>query len=138
MKIIKLINLSSKDRERIIKRSAGNNQKIIPQVRKIMKNVRIKGDMVLFEYGRKYYGKNYSELKVSKNEIKQAYRVVNRDFINAIKQMIKNISKVHQSQLRNKKDYTIQPEKGIKVWREWRAIEKVGLYIPGGKAIYQF
>ena len=54
----------------------------------------------------------------------------------ALKQMIKNITFVQKAQLTKKIDTVVESEKGIKVWREWRPIEKVGLYIPGGKAIY--
>lgn len=50
--------------------------------------------------------------------------------------MIKNITAVHLAQLPEKKERQVNSEKGISVWREWRPIEKVGLYIPGGKAIY--
>ncbi|MCR4263356.1 MAG: histidinol dehydrogenase, partial [Candidatus Roizmanbacteria bacterium] len=57
-------------------------------------------------------------------------------FISALRQMIKNITAVHRAQLRQKKDTLVASEKGISVWREWRPTEKVGLYIPGGKAIY--
>jgi histidinol dehydrogenase len=50
--------------------------------------------------------------------------------------MIKHITAVHQAQLPTKKDTVVYSEKGISVWREWRPIEKVGVYIPGGKAMY--
>ena len=50
--------------------------------------------------------------------------------------MIKNITLVHKAQLTRNKDTVVKTENGIKVWREWRPIEKVGLYIPGGKAVY--
>jgi len=50
--------------------------------------------------------------------------------------MIKNITAVQKAQLPKKTDTIVNSERGISVWREWRPIEKVGLYIPGGKAIY--
>ncbi|MBI5452420.1 histidinol dehydrogenase, partial [Candidatus Gottesmanbacteria bacterium] len=137
MKIIKLSDLSKKNYQRIICRSSFANKDIIPQVKRIMSNVKTCGDRVILEKYQKRYGQeNYKSIQVSKDEIKKAYKNVDRQFLNSISQMIKNITAVHQAQLPKKKDTVIYPEKGISVWRVWRPVEKVGLYIPGGKAIY--
>ncbi len=137
MKVTKLKDLPQKDYQRIVKRSAGTNPEIMPKVRTTMEAVRKYGDKVLIEdYKRRFGEENYKSLLVSKAEIKKAYKEVSEEFISGIKQMIKNITAVHQAQLPVKRDTVVNTEKGISVWREWRPIEKVGLYIPGGKAIY--
>ena len=137
MKIIKLKDLSQKDYQRIVKRSAGTNPEIMPKVRATIAAIRKYRDKVLIEdYKRRFGAENYKSLSVSKKEIEQAYKEVSKEFISGIKQMIKNITAVHQAQLPTKKDTVVKSEKGISVWREWRPIERVGLYIPGGKAIY--
>ena len=137
MKITKLNNLSKQDYSRIMKRSSGTNPEIMPKIRQTMKSVRMYGNKVLIADYKKRFGENvFTSLQVSKEEIEQAYAQVNKEFISAIKQAIKNITAVHRAQLPTKKDKVINSEKGISVWREWRAIERVGLYIPGGKAIY--
>lgn len=137
MKATKLKDLSQKDYQRIVKRSAGTNPEIMPKVRKTMEDVRKYGDKVLIAEYKKRFGKeNYKSLLVSKEETKEAYGKVSKEFIVGIKQMIKNITAVHIAQLPKKKDKVVNSEKGISVWREWRPVEKVGLYIPGGKAIY--
>src|SRR6266568_2022069 len=137
MKVTKLKDLPQKDYQRIVKRSAGTNPEIMPKVRTTMEAVRKYCDKVLIEdYKRRFGEENYKSLLVSKAEIKKAYKEVSEEFISGIKQMIKNITAVHQAQLPVKRDTVVNTEKGISVWREWRPIEKVGLYIPGGKAIY--
>ncbi|OGH12382.1 MAG: histidinol dehydrogenase [Candidatus Levybacteria bacterium RIFCSPHIGHO2_01_FULL_36_15] len=137
MKVINLKDLSKKDYQRIVRRSTGTNPEIMPKVRMTMEAVRKYGDKVLIDdYKRRFGEENYKSLLVSKAEIKEAYKEVSEEFISGIKQMIKNITAVHQAQLPTKKDTVVNSEKGISVWREWRPIEKVGLYIPGGKAIY--
>jgi histidinol dehydrogenase len=137
MKVTKLKELSQIDYQRIVKRSAGTNPEIMPKVRMTMKSVRRYGDKVLIkDYKRRFGAENYTSLLVSKEEVDQAYKEVSKEFISGIRQMIKNITAVHQAQLPSKKDTVVYSEKGISVWREWRPIEKVGLYIPGGKAIY--
>ncbi len=137
MNIINLKKLQKQDYERILNRSAGNYQSITRQVREVMERVRTEGDSVLVEEFVRRFGKaNYTSLLVSEEERKRAYQEVDENFISGIKQMIKNITAVHKAQLPKKKDTVVVPEKGISVWREWRPIEKVGLYIPGGKAMY--
>lgn len=137
MKIIKLKNLSKKDYKRIINRAAENYRDIIPVVKNIMKDVKQNGDQALIKYFRKFNGgsSNYS-IQVSQKELNDAYEDVDKKFIESIKQMIKNITAVQGSQLKSKKENAVSPEKGISVWREWRPIEKVGIYVPGGKAVY--
>ncbi|HHT9138912.1 MAG TPA: histidinol dehydrogenase [Candidatus Wunengus sp. YC60] len=137
MKVTKLVDLSKEDYQRIVSRSAGSYQSIMPAVRKTMQNVRDCGDQSLFEKGRKRFGEaNYTSLQVTKEEIRLAYKEVDDKFISSIRQMIRNITAVHKAQLLFKKDTVVEPLPGIAVWREWRPIERVGLYIPGGKAIY--
>ena len=137
MKVINLKELSKEDYERIVNRSAGKSRDIFPAVRKIMDSVKENGDVFLIdEFKKRFGGENYKSLSVSREEIDQAYNQVNDRFVAGIKQMIKNITAVHQAQLPEKKDAIVYPEKGIYVTRVWRAIEKVGLYVPGGNAIY--
>ncbi|OGG03593.1 histidinol dehydrogenase [Candidatus Gottesmanbacteria bacterium RBG_16_37_8] len=137
MKVIKLKNLSKSDYQRIIQRSFGTNKEIIPKVKKIIDEVKLNGDKPIFnKYQNRFGVKNYQQVKVTKEEIKKAYQEVDDSLIIALKQMIKNITAVHQAQLPKKIDTIVYPKKGISVWRVWRPIEKVGLYVPGGKAIY--
>lgn len=137
MKIQRLSLLSVTDYNRIVFRSSGTNESILPQVKETMDLVKEKGDILLFEKYQKRYGTDrYSSIQVTNEEIKKAYKEVSVETIKALRQMIKNITAVQQAQLPRIKDDKVDSEKGVQVWREWRAIEKVGLYIPGGKATY--
>lgn len=137
MDIIELNKLSRAERKNILKRADSTYEDILPNVRTIMQSVKANGDAVLFRKNQKYFGKAFgSSLLVTKKEIRQAYKEVGAGTIQALRQMIKNITAVHDAQLPKKKDTVTKPEKGITVWRDWRAIERVGIYIPGGKAIY--
>lgn len=137
MKIINLKDLTSNAYTRIIQRSFGFNEEIMPKVLEIMESVRSDGDkVILSKYQKRYGAGNYVSIQVTNSEIKKAYEKTDKKVINALKQMIQNITAVHKVQLPRRIDTVVQSEKGITVWREWRAIERVGLYIPGGKAIY--
>ena len=137
IKIINFRDLSKKDYQKIINRSFGLNKTIIPEVKKKMDEVRKIGDSVIMQKYQERYGKDrYKDILVTKEEIQYAYKEVDKKTIKALRQMIKNITLVQKAQLPIKKDTVVKSEKGIRVWREWRSIEKVGLYIPGGKAVY--
>jgi len=137
MKVIKLKDLSNKDYQRIINRSAGDYQSVIPVVKQIMQDVKQNGDRALIRYYRKFSGnKGDYSIQITKEELDKAYNKVDIQVIFGLRQMIKNITQVCKNQLKTKKDNVVETEKEIEVWREWRAIEKVGLYIPGGKAVY--
>jgi len=137
MKVIKLNNLSKKDYQRIVRRSFGTNEEIMPTVKKIIEKVKFGGDKVVLEKYQKRFGKgNYQSIKVTRKEIQIAYKEVKNDTLRALKQMVINITTVQKAQLPRKRDTTVRSESGISVWREWRPIEKVGLYIPGGRAVY--
>lgn len=137
MKIIKLKNLAKRDYQQIFNRSAGNYRSIIPTVKEIMLDIEKNRDKTILKKYQTRFGKsNYKSIQVTQKEIKFAYSEIDSQTIRALKQIIKNIIAVQKVQLPSKKDEVVTPEKGIRVWREWRAIEKVGLYIPGGKAIY--
>lgn len=137
MKIIKLTNLSKARYKTLMRRSSESYQTLIPEVKRIMENIQKNGDSAIVKkYQTRFGEKQYTSIQVTQLEIINAYQNVDKKFIQSLKQMIKNITLVHTAQLPKKKDIIVSPEKGIKVWREWRAIEKVGLYIPGGKAVY--
>lgn len=136
MKILRLKNLSKKDYQKLIKRSALENQNVAPVVKKILNDVLKNGDKAVLKYNQKFGGSKIPyPLKVGKEEIRRAYKDVDKNFIKALKQAEKNITAVCKSQI-NKISKPIETEKGIFVWSEFRAIEKVGLYIPGGKVVY--
>ncbi|EKE15291.1 MAG: hypothetical protein ACD_12C00086G0002 [uncultured bacterium] len=137
MKVIKLKDLSKKDYLKIVNRSFGLNRSIMSEVKKKMNQVKKNGDNIILKKYQQRFGKEkYLSSLVTQVEIKKAYSEVSLDTIKALRQMIKNITLVQKAQLTKRKDVAVESEKGIKVWREWRPIEKVGLYIPGGKAIY--
>lgn len=135
MKVTKLKDLTQTDYKRIINRSAGMNKSIFPQVKKVMSEIVKKGDEAILSKYKTRYGRNIG-IQVTREEIEDAYKNVTKETVQSLTQMIKNISLVQNAQLPRKKDTIVRSEKGVKVWREWRPIEKVGLYIPGGKAVY--
>ena len=100
-----------------------------------MSRIQTNGDAEIIKKYTARYAKNIG-IRVTLEEIQAAKGRVSRSALLALKQMKKNIELVHKAQIKQKIESPITPEIGIHVWREWRAIEKVGIYVPGGKAVY--
>jgi len=101
-------------------------------VRTILHRVRLEGDKALLEYSQKFDGISLPSLKVSPSEIREAVDLVPGTLKSAIRIAKKNIEKFHSMQLIS--EPRLEITEGVKCWRRSVAIEKVGLYIPGGSA----
>ena len=99
-------------------------------VRTIMQDVERNGDASLFRYTQLLDGCTLTDLHVSEDERNQAS--VSEELANAIDQAYSNIECFHKAQLIDEPQIETSP--GVMCWRKSVAIEKVGLYIPGGSA----
>jgi histidinol dehydrogenase len=101
-------------------------------VREIIRRVRSEKDKALDYYSRKFDGVSSAEFKVPEAEIRNSAAQVPEELKKAINIAVRNIGKFHKAQLIPEKVVTTM--KGVRCWRKSVAIEKVGLYIPGGSA----
>ncbi len=100
----------------------------------IIAEVRKRGDEALFAFGERFDGVKLSSLAVTKEEIDEAFSLVEPDFIRILERAAANIRKFHSAQKRN--SFVINDEDGIVMGQKVIPIEKVGLYVPGGTASY--
>lgn len=126
------INPAKNNWAELLSRPAADNSAIMGTVQSVLDDVRSRGDAAVREYEKKFDKAELSELLVSKEEIEEASMLVSQDLKEAIAQAISNISKFHSAQLRDLP--VIETCEGVKCWQKAVAIEKVGLYIPGGTA----
>lgn len=120
--------------ESLKERQGKADENVMKIVEDILQEVRKNGDKALTYYTRKFDCPNIDEIKVSKDEIKEAYNKVDKDFIDALKTAKENIWDFHEKQ---KENSMIVPSKaGIMMGRIVRGLEKVGIYVPGGTAAY--
>lgn len=105
------------------------------KVKKIIQEVRLKGDTALLKFTKKFDGVvlNPKELKINEQAIKKACEKVDRDFLRAIITAQKNITDFYRNKAR--KSWQVK-KKGIILGEIWRPIVSVGIYIPGGKYSY--
>ena len=105
---------------------------LLNSVQEIFSKVKNEGDAALQEYSLKFDKVNIDDFLVSENEIEFAIDQVSPELKTAIKQAKENIYKFHAAQ--KEQILEIETMEGVICWRESRAIEKIGLYIPGGTA----
>ena len=137
MRIIKLTQESKKSLlNDLLKRSPNNYGKYEDTVNEILANVKARGDEAVFEYTKKFdrFDLTAENILVTREEIEAAYQKLDPKLIEVIRKSAENIRVFHSKQLRNswfdaKPDGTIL---GMKI----TALEKVGVYVPGGKAAY--
>jgi histidinol dehydrogenase len=98
----------------------------------IINTVKQNGDDAVKDYSQQFHGFAPDNLWVTKEEIKEASKTVDKDLKQAILVAKKNIENFHQRQLEKIKKISTAP--GVVCWRKSVPIEKVGLYIPGGSA----
>ncbi|MFB0526793.1 MAG: histidinol dehydrogenase [bacterium] len=112
------------------------------KVREIIDRVKNQGDKGLLFYTKKYDGLllKPAELRVKKGEIDKAFQKVGLNFISLIKRAKKNVEKFHIAEYKQITKRSGQLSKtslkGIRFLELWRPVEKVGVYVPGGKFAY--
>ena len=116
----------------LIKRPSLQKEKLTELIAEIFNEVENNGDEALIDFCKKYDGAEFSKLYVTEEEVEIAVQLVNSELKQAIQEAKENITKFHASQIA--KTEKIETTKGVVCWRENRAIEKVGIYIPGGTA----
>lgn len=130
MKIVK--NPDKKEWAELIKRPVKDFKKIEEIVKPILKKVRKKGDKALRKFALEYDQVELKELMVSRKEIEEAQQQVSDELKEAIALAKSNIEKFHEKQKEELLEVETMP--GVICMRKSVAIEKVGLYIPGGTA----
>jgi len=123
---------TSKELNKALERPAFDNISLEKAVRKIIRQVQVKGDRALLDLTKKYDKTDIKTLKVSAEEIFKSEKIIPDDLKNAIRIAADNIAKFHKAQI--PKVVEVETTKGIICWQKPVPIEKVGLYIPGGNA----
>ena len=108
------------------------------EVRSILKDVKQRGDRALVHYTQVFDGLSIPihQLRVKQSEVKEAYGKVPREFLETLKQAARRIHLFHQLLGKRFLLPVKAKEKGIRLEQMMRPLERVGIYVPGGKASY--
>ena len=133
--MIKVINYKEcKSLDDILLRSQFSYDDVNEKVKAILEDVKQNGDNALKKYAEMFDNAKIDNLKVTEKEIEEAYNRVDEKFKETLKLAYNNIEKFHKKQLRN--SFITNEEDGIVMGQIINPIEKVGVYIPGGTAVY--
>jgi len=122
-----------KNWQEILQRPVIDKQGLIDRVKPILADVKSNGDEAVKRYTLQFDKVAIDSLEVSQEEIDDATRLLPSALRNAIDTAAENIRRFHEKQCMQTEIIETMP--GIKCWRRSVAIEKVGLYIPGGTAL---
>ncbi len=138
MRIIKLDEQSKKNiLSDLLKRSPNNYDSYQASVDEILANVKANGDKAVFEYTAKFDGATLTAdtLRVTEEEIAKAYdEIEDKELVTIIRKAIANIKDHHEKQL--KQSWFSSREDGVMLGQKITPLERVGVYVPGGKAAY--
>ena len=130
---MKIIRYPEKEQwPQFMERSVVKQDELFKLVRQIFTEIEKEGDRAVKKYSQLFDRVDLDFFSVSDKEIHEAKKGVNDDLQKAIQVAKNNIEKFHASQQETKR--VIETTKGVKCWRESRAINKVGIYVPGGSA----
>ncbi len=134
MKVHRLSQMTTDEIAALQRRSGLDIEGLLSAVKPIVENVRARGDAALLEYTARFDGVHLSvaELKVSEEEIKQAYEQVSPETLDAFRQSARNVRRFQEQSMPGGMWLTEIVE-GVLVGQRVTPIESVGLYVPGGK-----
>ncbi len=137
MRILQLTEETRKNlQEDLLKRSPNSYTEYEARVNEIIGEVRTKRDEAVFSYTKQFDGAELTPqtLLVSKEEVAEAYRQTDGKLIEVMKKSLENIRAYHEKQKRYSW-FDSRPD-GVLLGQKVTALEKVGVYVPGGKASY--
>ena len=130
-----LTALSSRDEIRaLVPRATLDVAGALRDVQEIIDQVRSGGVPTLLDLGEKFDGVRPSAIRVNASEIRSALDSLDEKVRAALLVSIDRIKRVHHEQLRSEKSVTVIP--GGTVTERWVPVDRVGLYVPGGRAVY--
>ena len=131
---MKIIDVKKEDFKKYISLEDNNISEIKGVVSEVIKDIKVNGDKALINYTKKFDNVDISNFRVTINEIKDSYKDVSEEFIEILKKAIYNIEKFHKNQTVN--DFQYNTKNNSVIGQITTPIERVAVYIPGGKAIY--
>ena len=136
--MIDVIEYSKYEKNNLLKileeRNNTKSNNIEDKVRNIIETVKDYGDRALINFTKQFDNIMLEDLRVTEDEIEEAYNSVDKEFIDILKESKEHIKAYHEKQ--KKLDYIYTKENGVYMGQRIIPIESVGVYVPGGKAAY--
>lgn len=132
--MLEIIDLKREDFSKYTQRIQMNSNEVIQPVQEIIANVQENKDKALHDYTLKFDKADITDLMVPVETIKDSVNHISPKLRQALEDAAENISKFHKAQIPS--DWTMTVKDGVKAGQIIRPLERVGCYIPGGRAAY--
>ncbi len=132
--MIRIFEFDALKPEEILNRDIRAEADVEATVDAIIADVRARGDEALKEYALKFDHAQLDDLRVSQQEIDEAFAAMEPDFLKTLEMAADNIRAFHRQQVH--KDFMLERGPGITLGQKYTPIEKAGVYVPGGTAAY--
>ncbi len=121
---------------RLMNRMAEDPPHLEEEVRRILRDVKKRGDEALLDYTERFdrIRLSHTQIEIQKEEVKEARRKIPREFLETLKRASRRIRTFHH--LSKRKGTLHWQEEGIRIEQVVKPLERVGVYVPGGKASY--
>ena len=122
--------------EDLLKRSPNSYGEFEGRVNAIIEEVRAKRDAAVFDFTKKFDGADISaeNILVTEEEIEEAYQLVDEKLLGVIRKALVNIKEYHEKQ--RQFSWFDSKDSGIILGQKVTPLQRVGVYVPGGKAVY--
>ena len=128
----KIYNPIKESWSELLRRPVSTYEDVEKTVLQIFNDIQRFGDEAVLKYVKKYDKVDIEDFYVSQKELNDAQNKISDDLKKSIQLAKSNIEKFHRAQITN--PVKVETVKGVTCWQEKRAIQKIGLYIPGGTA----
>ncbi|AUB56417.1 MULTISPECIES: histidinol dehydrogenase [Methanobacterium] len=131
---MKTVKLEDGNIKELLQRSQIDSNSVIDIVTDIINDVKNNGDEKIRQYTEKFDGVYLKDFLISPEDLEKSVRRIDKGLIRSLEKASSNIRKFHQAQL--PQDWSLEVDKGITAGQIVRPLERVGCYIPGGRAVY--
>lgn len=125
---------NSRELRDVVPRAQFDLDAVLEQVRPIVEDVAARGEIAAQEWSAKLDGISAPQLRVPLEVIQESLAALDADVRESLEEAIRRVRIVHESQVRGESSVTVAP--GGVVSERWVPVERVGLYVPGGRAVY--
>lgn len=130
----RIADLDPLARAALLDRQPMDDPTVRTSVADLIEEVRTRGDTALFEMAERFDGARLSSLEVPRSRWEEARGELDPEVRRALARAATNIRRFHEAQL--PESVTVEIEPGVRITRTWVALERVGVYAPGGTAAY--
>lgn len=131
---MKIIKINGSNRLKLLQRSQIDADSVMGAVKDIVSDVKNNKDKALHHYTEKFDGVQLKGLLVSEEDLIRSFEKIDKKLAVSLEKAASNIRKFHQKQL--PEEWSMEVDDGVTAGQIIRPLERVGCYIPGGRAVY--